>query len=282
MRPSFLAMGLALAAAAPCPNIPVPFSPHMDCGANVRQCGVLAVDTGLGFFGGLGGAGCPGSDKRTGCTDGIHPPYSLPSARVHGLWPQTAPYGTSECVPSSDYGTACQNQAWVFAPEAFCKTESCQDGVPSCYSAKSLPPCYDMYQGPFSEGEVGQLQRRYMLWFVNHEWQKHGRCAGLPNPTSFFSQVCDLVGPIKDAVDSYRLEGLNNYTDVHTIACKLDASFSDVEVVAHDKSSFGTSGEILISACRSPRDGKWRLAPTSRFHEVCGGPNSSRTELVVF
>lgn len=51
----------------------------MDCGPNVRLCGALVLQTGLGI----------GS-------------YSHPEAVVHGLWPQTGAYGDSLCVPPKD------------------------------------------------------------------------------------------------------------------------------------------------------------------------------------
>ena len=34
-----------------------------------------------------------------------------------------------------------------------------------------------------------------MLWFVNHEWRKHGTC-GKETPDSYFEQICALSAPI--------------------------------------------------------------------------------------
>jgi len=34
-----------------------------------------------------------------------------------------------------------------------------------------------------------------MLWFVNHEWRKHGTC-GKESPKSYFDQICALSQPI--------------------------------------------------------------------------------------
>ena len=34
-----------------------------------------------------------------------------------------------------------------------------------------------------------------MLWFVNHEWRKHGTC-GKESPESYFDQICALSQPI--------------------------------------------------------------------------------------
>ena len=48
---------------------------QMVCGDGVELCGVLTLQTGLG--------------------EGV---YSHPTPSVHGLWPEVAPYGTSECT----------------------------------------------------------------------------------------------------------------------------------------------------------------------------------------
>ena len=233
---------------------------------------MLAIDTGLGFYGGLNGSKCANSSSPTGCTDQTNPPYSQPRAKVHGLWFETPPYGNSSCLHSHDWDTACQNQSWVFTPEAYCKEQACDSaGIPQCYSVKKLPTCYQGYRGPFAAGAQGELERRYMLWFVNHEWQKHGTC-GQQDPTDYFAQVCRLSGPLVRAIDSYRMQGLDNYTDVHAIACKLSKDFDYVEISSTGGSTFGTNGEILLSACLNLATGQWHVAPVSQFERLCGDP----------
>ena len=74
-----------------CPEYPSPYGPSMYCGTTVKQCGVLAIDTGLGTYGGIGGA--IADNVNTGGTDQTNPPYSLPEAKVHGLWFEGPPYG---------------------------------------------------------------------------------------------------------------------------------------------------------------------------------------------
>ena len=42
-----------------------------------------------------------------------------------------------------------------------------------------------------------------MLWFVNHEWRKHGTC-GKETPDSYFEQICALSAPIVAKVNELR------------------------------------------------------------------------------
>lgn len=108
----------------------------MICGEGVPLCGVLTLQTGKGS-----GA------------------YRHSKPEVHGLWPESGRYGTSQC-------SAPQN---------------------------SKPPtkvfdCYDQ------EGN----SRSNNLRFERHEWDKHGVCAGTADAADFFSQVCALAaGPLK-------------------------------------------------------------------------------------
>jgi ribonuclease I len=241
----------------------------MDCGARVQQCGVLSIDTGLGFFGGINGSSCANSSAPTGCTDQTNPPYRQPRAKVHGLWFETPPYGSSACLHSADWDTACQNQSWVFAPDEYCAEQECDDGLPACYSVKALPACYDGYQGNFSGGARGQLERRYMLWFVNHEWRKHGTC-GRQVASTFFGQVCAAAANLTSAIDAYRREGLDNYTDISTIACRLTTDFDHVEVSSVGPDAYGTNGEIRLSACLDAKTGQWHVAPVNDFDRLCG------------
>ncbi|KAJ8605654.1 hypothetical protein CTAYLR_000161 [Chrysophaeum taylorii] len=53
----------------------VVFGKYMTCGSGVSLCGVLALESGLG--------------------EGF---YAHDEPTVHGLWPNVAPYGDSECV----------------------------------------------------------------------------------------------------------------------------------------------------------------------------------------
>lgn len=77
---------------------------------------------------------------------------------MHGLWPETPPYGTSACVAPLD-------------------TTPPVDVVP-CYANLSCPNCAD-------DGSA--------LGFETHEFGKHGNCAGVANATNYLDQVCSLT-----------------------------------------------------------------------------------------
>ncbi|GMI46227.1 hypothetical protein TrCOL_g4678 [Triparma columacea] len=104
----------------------------MSCGSGVSLCGVLALETGYG----------PNE-------------YATKEPAVHGLWPETDPYGTSECLEP---------------------TESTTDPT-------SLATCY----------QNGTQDASDQLSFQTHEWDKHGQCAGVKDSDDFFTQVCDMA-----------------------------------------------------------------------------------------
>ncbi|CAJ1418108.1 unnamed protein product [Effrenium voratum] len=110
-------------------------SRHMDCGKDVEVCGVLTLETGEGSGN-----------------------YKHPEPVVHGLWPQTDGYGTSEC-----------------------------DDPDSARDPSKIYPCFDT-----------QGSQNSAMWFQKHEWQKHGTCAGVQDADDFFRQVCQLSnGPLQ-------------------------------------------------------------------------------------
>mmetsp|Transcript_22904 Transcript_22904/g.70858 ORF Transcript_22904/g.70858 Transcript_22904/m.70858 type:complete len:327 (+) Transcript_22904:796-1776(+) len=104
----------------------------MTCGDAVHLCGVLTLASGLGQ-----GA------------------YAHPTPSVHGLWPETGSYGTSDCV----------------AP-----TGSTADptSVIDCYAATG-------------DDDAGTVS------FETHEWDKHGECAGAVDAPTYLATVCDLA-----------------------------------------------------------------------------------------
>lgn len=102
----------------------------MDCGST-SVCGILTLETGKG----------PGV-------------YGHPTPSVHGLWPETGSYGTSQCIAPSG-STA--NPTKVY----------------SCYDVPGTDPS-------------GQLS------FEQHEWSKHGVCAAVKDADDFFDQICSL------------------------------------------------------------------------------------------
>lgn len=137
---------------------------------------------------------------------------------VHGLWPQTGHYGSSKCI----------------LPDA--------DRDP-----KRIYSCYD---------QAGQSHKR-LESFQEHEWEKHGRCAGVDNADDYFRQVCDLSRePLKvmqDAKD--RGFGLR---DIARTVHKAGYHVWDVQ---------GHTSEIHLSACADVH-GDWRLAAPQDFAKV--------------
>jgi len=102
----------------------------MNCGTGVGLCGLLTLESGFGSGN-----------------------YEHSEPVVHGLWPETGTYGTSECI----------------TPE-------------STADPQVVYSCYD--QRGETEAEC--------LSFEQHEWDSHGICSGATNAADFFQQVCLL------------------------------------------------------------------------------------------
>jgi hypothetical protein len=90
--------------------------------------------------------------------------YAASEPYVHGLWPETDSYGTSECI----------------APQ-------------STTDPTKLATCYN--NG--TNNDADQLD------FEQHEWEKHGCCAGAEDADDYFDQVCSIsTAPLKVMSDS--------------------------------------------------------------------------------
>lgn len=143
---------------------------------------------------------------------------------VHGLWPQVPPYGTSPCIPPrSD------------RPRS--------PGLPSCYNVDVKNPDHQQ-------------------WFVDHEWEKHGVCAGAPSADEFFGQVCALSG-----------RPLSVMYMVQHEAKSLDDYVNALNRIGFSVYSTMDDGQILLSACaKEVAQGiyVWFLAAVSDFPKVCG------------
>ena len=122
---------LSAAAAAVFSANPV-HAAFMDCDG-APLCGVLTLETGLGR--------------------GV---YEHREPALHGLWPQTGKYGSSQCI----------------APT---KSEA---------GPGRLFPCY----------ESSEVAPRKQLQFEVHEWEKHGTCAGTRDAEDYLQQACELSG----------------------------------------------------------------------------------------
>lgn len=144
---------------------------------------------------------------------------------IHGLWPQVSPYGNSRCAP----------------PDKSAMPEE----LVGCYRPEHPDLKHD-------------------LWFEQHEWSKHGRCAGARNATDYLRQACGLAaGPLR-VMQGARLAG-------------MDLADTADQLVRSGYCVWGTASahrEVYLSACAGP-DGRWRLAPRDDFPRVCGGAQPS-------
>ena len=141
-------------------------SAAMSCGAGVQVCGVLALMTGLGS----------GMQNVTGGAV-----YGHPTPVVHGLWPQTPPFGDSACV----------------APSA------------GASNATRVYPCYQCARP--SPGVVDTncsgVPHHSPSEFQDHEWSKHGVCAGVRDAQDYLTQVCTLAAPPLRVLSAARSAG---------------------------------------------------------------------------
>jgi len=174
----------------------------MICGSNVTICGVLTLETGLG----------------TGV-------YHHGFASVHGLWPETGRYGTSDCVRPT-------------------KSSAPASKVYSCYSRAN-------------GGDTTSI-----LGFENHEWTKHGQCAGVQDVDDFFAQVCQL--------SSEPLSLMKGKTSLQAAQAALEnAGFEIFNADQHN-------AQLSLSACFHQDSGKWLLAAVADFPRKCGSKGVHR------
>ena len=105
---------------------------YMDCDG-APLCGVLTLETGLG-----------------------RGKYAHEKPSLHGLWPQTGKYGTSQCL----------RPTFSEAPP------------------QTLFPCYQSSDATTTEQE--------QLRFEQYEWAKHGTCAGARDAQDYLTTACGL------------------------------------------------------------------------------------------
>ena len=93
------------------------------------------------------------------------------------------------------------------------------------------------------------------LGFEQHEWGKHGVCAGVKDAKDFFTQVCALSAPPLRVMAA-------------TVAAGGDAA-ADLKAAGY--AIFGTdakNSQVELSAC-ADASGTWHLAAISDFAATC-------------
>lgn len=143
---------------------------------------------------------------------------------VHGLWPQIPPYGDSACVAPSSR-----------QPE------------------RSVPECYDPDINVDDE-----------MSFVEHEWTKHGKCAGVASEKDYFDQVCAL----SDSALSVMTLAKARDSRTESIANALRREGYPVHTVDYE------NAQVMLSVCARPsaQGGApytWHLALEHEFDFVC-------------
>jgi len=167
----------------------------MNCGSGVSLCGVLVLESGYG----------EGNYK-----------HSTPV--LHGLWPQTSPYGNSECIAPRD----------------------------SSDPVKALK-CYDD------------------LSFQQHEWGKHGVCAGVVDAADFFGQICALASAPLKVMAKVKSHGGS--------LSAMETAVTNAGYPVYQDDS--TDSQIYLSACAGS-NGQWKIAAVRDFPSVCSGSGGSR------
>lgn len=160
------------------------------------MCGVLVLETGKG-----------------------EGPYKHNHSGLHGLWPQVAPYGSSECIAPDDPADA--------------------NYLSECYSQEGA-----------SKDEL--------MSFQDHEWDRHGKCAGVKSVQDFLGQVCGLAARPLLVVEGARAAGLD-----------LVATADQMHRSGYCVWSTMSHSQIALSACAG-KDGRWKLADVEEFPAVCG------------
>lgn len=100
--------------------------------------------------------------------------------------------------------------------------------------------------------------------FINHEWTKHGQCAGVASEEDYFSQICSIsAAPLALMLEELRKPGGE---DLEKVGWALQEAGYPIT-----KMSTKTQ-EIYLSACavKGPNGYSWKIAAEDDFQEVCG------------
>ena len=97
--------------------------------------------------------------------------------------------------------------------------------------------------------------------FETHEWEKHGKCAGVVDATDFFTQLCALASATVAVMTKSRSAGKTASADF-----AADLTSAGFPVFGHDDQY----GQVELTACLDT-SGKWHVTPQSSFTTTCGG-----------
>jgi len=156
--------------------------------------------------------------------------YGHPTPILHGLWPQVPPYGDSPCIPPT-----------------------------VADDPSRIVPCYECRAGDTN----CTLTDHSPSQFQDHEWQKHGVCAGVRSAADYLDQVCSLAeGPLA-ILSGMRRAGVTNLSEFKQVLEAHDPEHWEVS------STNQNTSEVYLSAC-ADRNGTWHLSPQARFSCACG------------
>eukprot|EP00668_Euglena_longa_P022177 GGOE01027584.1.p1 GENE.GGOE01027584.1~~GGOE01027584.1.p1 ORF type:complete len:260 (+),score=33.71 GGOE01027584.1:55-834(+) len=93
--------------------------------------------------------------------------------------------------------------------------------------------------------------------FQAHEWRKHGTCAGVPDATNFFRQVCSLAAHPLEVMER---AGHNFDAQLRSLEA------AGIAIFRVDRRNY----QFQLSACAGC-DGTWILTPQSTFGQQCSG-----------
>jgi len=116
----------------------------------------------------------------------------------------------------------------------------------------TVPDCY--------KNEENRDNPAHALQFVQHEWDKHGSCAGAKDGADFFNQVCSLSADPLKLVEAQKEKGAS-----------LKDMANAVQQAGYPVYELDTTEEqILVSVCACT-DGRWKIADPSKFASMCCG-----------
>ena len=198
---------------------------HMKCG-EWPLCGVLVIESAPGR--GVNG-------------DNIE---------MHGLWPETHPYGNSECWDSHNV-----HQTRV-AP-----WDGCDPKWTGCNKLQSSGmSCNDIQGKLLKEWDPTTINRNILndttnpCWFAVHEWIKHGACAGFSSASNYTKEVASVATPVLQVAHAYYDTSWENFK---TIMSKYFNVWSFDEI----------NKRVMIATC-SAGSGVWHLSCNTQLYPV--------------